>query len=121
MAFLPNVNLGVPWITGFSWKYVNYTILVFPAALILLWILLARLGQALVHRAEAHDRRPPETPHRRFPERQGPAVAVSASDGTGLDTALIERIHVLTARELKLMSRRRARAYPCGVGAPNNA
>ena len=31
MAFLPNVNLGVPWVTGFSWKFVNYTILVFPA------------------------------------------------------------------------------------------
>ena len=31
MAFLPNVNLGVPWVSGFSWKFVNYTILVFPA------------------------------------------------------------------------------------------
>ena len=38
MAFLPNVNLGVPWVSGFSWKFVNYTILVFPGALILLWI-----------------------------------------------------------------------------------
>ena len=38
MAFMPNINLGVPWNPGFSWKYVNYTILVFPAALIALWI-----------------------------------------------------------------------------------
>ena len=38
MALLPNVDLGVPWVSGFAWKFVNYTILVFPAALILLWI-----------------------------------------------------------------------------------
>ena len=38
MAFMPTSNLGVPWTTGFSWKYVNYTILVFPAFLIFLWI-----------------------------------------------------------------------------------
>ncbi len=38
MAFMPTSNLGVPWTTGFAWKYVNYTILVVPAALILLWI-----------------------------------------------------------------------------------
>ena len=38
MAFMPNINLGVPWNPDFSWKYVNYTILVFPAALIALWI-----------------------------------------------------------------------------------
>ena len=30
--------LGVPWTTGFSMKYVNYTIIVFPAFLIFLWI-----------------------------------------------------------------------------------
>ena len=38
MAFMPNVNLGVPWNPGFSWKYVNYTILVVPGRLIFLWI-----------------------------------------------------------------------------------
>jgi amino acid transporter len=38
MAFMPTSNLGVPWTTGFAWKYVNYTILVFPAFLIFLWI-----------------------------------------------------------------------------------
>ena len=38
MAFMPTSNLGVPWVTGFAWKYVNYTILVFPAFLIFLWI-----------------------------------------------------------------------------------
>jgi len=38
MAFMPTSNLGVPWTTGFSMKYVNYTILVFPALLIFLWI-----------------------------------------------------------------------------------
>ncbi len=59
MAFLPNVNLGVPWVTGFSWKFVNYTILVFPACADPLVDLLARVGEELVHRAEAHDRRPP--------------------------------------------------------------
>jgi hypothetical protein len=38
MAFMPTSNLGVPWNTGFAWKYVNYTILVVPAAMIFLWI-----------------------------------------------------------------------------------
>jgi amino acid transporter len=38
MAFMPTSNLGVPWTNGFSMKYVNYTILVFPALLIFLWI-----------------------------------------------------------------------------------
>jgi amino acid transporter len=38
MAFMPTSNLGVPWTNGFSFKYVNYTILVFPAFLIFLWI-----------------------------------------------------------------------------------
>jgi len=38
MAFMPTSNLGVPWTTGFSMKYVNYTIIVFPAFLIFLWI-----------------------------------------------------------------------------------
>jgi amino acid transporter len=38
MAFMPTSNLGVPWTNGFAWKYVNYTILVFPAFLIFLWI-----------------------------------------------------------------------------------
>ena len=38
MAFMPTSNLGVPWTNGFSMKYVNYTILVFPGCLIFLWI-----------------------------------------------------------------------------------
>ena len=38
MAFMPTSTLGVPWDSGFAWKYVNYTILVVPTAMILLWI-----------------------------------------------------------------------------------
>jgi amino acid transporter len=38
IALLPTTNLGVPWNDGFAMKYVNYTILVVPGALILLWI-----------------------------------------------------------------------------------
>jgi amino acid transporter len=38
VALLPTSNLGFPWETGFAWKYVNYTILVVPGALIALWI-----------------------------------------------------------------------------------
>jgi amino acid transporter len=38
IALLPTSSLGVPWNDGFAWKYVNYTILVVPIALILLWI-----------------------------------------------------------------------------------
>jgi amino acid transporter len=38
IALLPTSNLGAPWTPGFAWKYVNYTILVVPGALILLWI-----------------------------------------------------------------------------------
>ena len=38
VALLPTSNLGVPWTNGFGWQYVNYTILVVPGALILLWI-----------------------------------------------------------------------------------
>jgi amino acid transporter len=38
IALLPTSNLGVPWNTGFAWKYVNYTILVVPGALLLLWL-----------------------------------------------------------------------------------
>ncbi|HTR69982.1 MAG TPA: amino acid permease [Mycobacteriales bacterium] len=38
IALLPTSNLGVPWNDGFAMKYVNYTILVVPAALLLLWI-----------------------------------------------------------------------------------
>ena len=38
VALLPTSSLGMPWNDGFAWKYVNYTILVVPGALILLWI-----------------------------------------------------------------------------------
>ena len=38
MAFMPTSNLGIPWYNGFALKYVNYTIIVFPALLIFLWI-----------------------------------------------------------------------------------
>jgi len=37
-AFMPTSNLGAPWFNGFGWRYVNYTILVVPAAMLLLWI-----------------------------------------------------------------------------------
>jgi amino acid transporter len=38
VAFMPSSNLGVPWNSGFAWRYVNYTILVVPAAMIFLWL-----------------------------------------------------------------------------------
>ena len=38
IALLPTSHGGVPWNAGFAWKYVNYTILVVPGALLLLWI-----------------------------------------------------------------------------------
>ena len=38
MAFMPTSNLGVPWTNGFALKYVNYTIIVVPLAMIALWI-----------------------------------------------------------------------------------
>jgi len=38
MAFMPTSNLGVPWTDGFAMKYVNYTIIVVPVAMIALWI-----------------------------------------------------------------------------------
>jgi amino acid transporter len=38
VALLPTSNLGMPWNDGFGWRYVNYTILVVPGALLLLWI-----------------------------------------------------------------------------------
>ena len=38
MAFMPTTDLGVPWVTGFSLEYVNYTILVVPFVMLLLWI-----------------------------------------------------------------------------------
>jgi len=38
MAFMPTSNLGVPWTSGFALKYVNYTIIVVPVAMIALWI-----------------------------------------------------------------------------------
>ena len=37
-AFLPTSNLGAPWVTGFALKYVNYTIIVVPVTMVLLWI-----------------------------------------------------------------------------------
>ena len=49
---MPTSNLGVPWYTGFAWKYVNYTILVVPGAMIAVVDLLAPVGEELVHRAE---------------------------------------------------------------------
>jgi amino acid transporter len=38
IALLPTSSLGAPWYPGFAWKYVNYTVLVVPGALLLLWI-----------------------------------------------------------------------------------
>jgi amino acid transporter len=38
VALLPTSTFGVFWTHGFSWKFVNYTILVVPGALIVLWI-----------------------------------------------------------------------------------
>src|SRR4051794_27305690 len=38
VALLPTSTGGVPWNSGFAWRYVNYTILVVPGALIVLWI-----------------------------------------------------------------------------------
>jgi amino acid transporter len=38
VALLPTSSGGAPWYPGFAWKYVNYTILVVPGALFLLWV-----------------------------------------------------------------------------------
>jgi hypothetical protein len=38
IALLPTSSGGIPWHSGFAMKYVNYTILVVPGALLLLWI-----------------------------------------------------------------------------------
>jgi amino acid transporter len=38
VALLPTSSGGAPWYPGFAWKYVNYTVLVVPGALIILWI-----------------------------------------------------------------------------------
>jgi amino acid transporter len=38
VALLPTSNLGVPWNDGFAAKYINYTIIVVPVALLALWI-----------------------------------------------------------------------------------
>jgi amino acid transporter len=38
VAFMPTSNLGAPWYHGFGWRYVNYTILVVPGAMFLLWV-----------------------------------------------------------------------------------
>ncbi len=38
VALLPTSPLGMPWNDGFAWKYVNYTIIVVPVALLALWI-----------------------------------------------------------------------------------
>ena len=38
IALLPTSIGGVPWKDGFAWKYVNYTILVVPGALLALWV-----------------------------------------------------------------------------------
>ena len=83
MAFMPNLNLGVPWVTGFAWKYVNYTILVFPACLILLWIYWhASVKNWFTGPKHTIDVLP-RLPHRRCPERRSVAAVVSAGDGAG--------------------------------------
>jgi amino acid transporter len=38
VALLPTSAGGAPWYPGFDWKYVNYTVLVVPGALLVLWI-----------------------------------------------------------------------------------
>jgi amino acid transporter len=38
VALLPTNSGGAPWYPEFAWKFVNYTVLVVPGALILLWI-----------------------------------------------------------------------------------
>jgi amino acid transporter len=38
VAFMPTSNLGAPWYHGFGWRYVNYTILVVPGAMLALWV-----------------------------------------------------------------------------------
>jgi len=38
VALFPTSTGGAPWYPEFAWKYVNYTIIVVPVALILLWI-----------------------------------------------------------------------------------
>lgn len=38
VGLLPTLSVGVPWMDGFSMKYVNYAIIVVPVALVLLWI-----------------------------------------------------------------------------------
>jgi amino acid transporter len=38
VALLPTSNLGTPWTHGFALKYVNYTIIIVPVALLILWI-----------------------------------------------------------------------------------
>jgi amino acid transporter len=38
VALFPTSTGGAPWYPEFAWKYVNYTIIVVPGALILLWI-----------------------------------------------------------------------------------
>ncbi len=38
VALFPTSTGGAPWYDGFDWKFVNYTVLVVPGALILLWI-----------------------------------------------------------------------------------
>ena len=38
VGLLPTASVGVPWMDGFAMKYVNYAIIVVPAALILLTI-----------------------------------------------------------------------------------
>ena len=53
MPFVPG---AVPFSDDFSWKFVNYAPIVTLGALLLLTIWWQSLGQALVHRAEAHDR-----------------------------------------------------------------
>ena len=39
IALMPSSTGGVPWLDGFSWKYVNYTPLVVGATLLVLWLI----------------------------------------------------------------------------------
>ena len=54
MPFVPG---AVPFSDDFSWKFVNYAPIVTVGALVLLAIWWNVVGEAVVHRPEAHHRR----------------------------------------------------------------